>query len=57
MKRILIRADDLGFSRGINLGIADTVKAGLIRSIGVMTNMEEAASGVEMIKGYDVCLG
>ena len=49
MKRILIRADDLGFSRGINLGIADTVKAGLIRSVGVMANMEEAASGVEMI--------
>jgi len=57
MKKILIRADDLGFSRGINLGIADTVKAGLIRSVGLMPNMEDAQEGVRMLEGYDVCLG
>lgn len=57
MKKILIRADDLGFSRGINLGIADCVRAGLIQSIGLMPNMENAEEGVKMLKGYDVCLG
>lgn len=57
MKKILIRADDLGFSRGINLGIADCVKAGLVRSVGLMPNMPDAADGVCMLKGYDVCLG
>ncbi|MBQ2656933.1 MAG: ChbG/HpnK family deacetylase [Erysipelotrichaceae bacterium] len=57
MKKILIRADDLGFSRGINLGIADSVRAGLIQSVGLMPNMENAQEGVEMIKDYGVCLG
>ena len=39
MKRLLIRADDLGYSEGINCGIAAAVAAGLVRSVGVMTNM------------------
>ena len=39
MKYLLIRADDLGYSEGVNYGIAATVAAGLVRSVGVMTNM------------------
>ena len=39
MKRLLLRADDLGYSDGVNCGIAAAVQAGLIRSVGVMTNM------------------
>lgn len=57
MKRLLIRADDLGFSDGVNCGIAATVAAGLVRSVGVMTNMPEAASGLARIADYQVCLG
>ena len=32
MKYLLIRADDLGYSEGVNYGIAATVAAGLVRS-------------------------
>ena len=56
-KRILIRADDLGYCEAVNLGIAKTVKEGIIRSIGVMPNMPTAEAGLKMIEGYDVCLG
>lgn len=57
MKKVLIRADDLGFSRAINLGIADSVKGGLIRSIGIMPNMPEAENGYKLVKGNDICFG
>ncbi|MBR3265159.1 MAG: ChbG/HpnK family deacetylase, partial [Erysipelotrichaceae bacterium] len=32
MKKILIRADDLGYSEGVNYGILKSVKDGLVRS-------------------------
>lgn len=57
MKKILVRADDLGFSEGINLGIAKTVKEGIIKSVGVMTNMPATVHGLNLLKGCDVCLG
>ena len=57
MKKVLIRADDLGFSKAVNLGIAETVRNGLVRSVGIMTNMPEAENGVNMLKGCDVCYG
>jgi len=56
-KRILIRADDLGYSEGINYGIAKTVGCGIVRSVGLMTNMPLAKQGVELLKGSDVCFG
>ncbi len=56
-KRVLIRADDLGYCEGVNLGIAKTVKEGLIRSVGLMPNMPAAKAGLDLIAGYDVCLG
>lgn len=57
MKRILIRADDLGYSEAVNYGIAKTVKEGIIRPIGVMTNMPYTKQGLDLIAGCDVCLG
>ena len=57
MKRMLIRADDLGFSEGINCGIARSVRSGLVRSVGIMTNMPMAEEGIEMLKGCPVCFG
>lgn len=36
MKRLIIRADDLGYSEAVNHGIAGTVKDGLIGSVGIM---------------------
>lgn len=57
MRKILVRADDLGFSEAINYGIEKTVKEGIIRSVGVMTNMPATEHGLNLLKGVDVCFG
>lgn len=57
MKKLLFRADDLGYSEGVNQGIAKCVSQGLIRSTGVMINMETAQQGLELLKGQSVSIG
>ena len=57
MKKILIRADDLGYSEAVNLGIAKTVEAGLVKSVGIMVNMPTINHGLNLINPFDVCLG
>ena len=47
MRRFILNADDLGLSEGINLGIAKSVKEGLVKSTSVMVNMPEAEKGIE----------
>ncbi|MBQ9159423.1 MAG: ChbG/HpnK family deacetylase [Erysipelotrichaceae bacterium] len=54
---LLIRADDLGFSEAVNLGIAKTVHEGIIRNVGLMTNMPYSRHGYDLIKDAGVCLG
>ena len=46
MKQILIRADDLGYSEGVNYGIAKAVNEGVVKSVGVMPNMPDRKSVV-----------
>lgn len=57
MGKLLIRADDLGYSEGINFGIVKSIKDGLIRNVGFMVNMPASLHGYELIKEYDICLG
>ena len=57
MKRLLIRADDLGYSEGINYGIAKAVNEGIIKSVGVMTNMPSVEQGLRLIQNTSTCLG
>ena len=57
MKRLLIRADDLGFSEAVNYGIEKSVKQGIIKSVGVMVNMDATLHGLRLLSGCDVCLG
>ena len=57
MKRLLFRADDLGYSEGINYGIAESVRKGVIKNVGLMPNMEMAAHGVGLLKEERICLG
>lgn len=57
MKKLLIRADDLGYSEAVNYGIEKSVKEGLIRSVGMMPNMEAARHGVGLVYGCDIALG
>lgn len=56
-REILIRADDLGFSEGINYGIEKSMRDGIIRSVGIMTNMPATQHGYDLIKDLDVCKG
>ena len=55
--KLIMRADDLGFSEGINYGILKAVKDGVITSVGIMTNMDAAQHGYDLIKDYDIALG
>ena len=54
MAKILVRADDLGYSEAFNYGLARAVKSGFLRSVGVMPNMQWAEHGVRLLDGYDV---
>jgi Uncharacterized protein conserved in bacteria len=57
MKKILMRADDLGYSEGVNYGIAKSVKEGIIGSVGVMTNMPAVVHGLKLFEDTKVCFG
>lgn len=57
MKKILVRADDLGYSEGVNCGIAKAVIDGIIKSVGVMPNMPSVEHGLKLLEGVDVCYG
>lgn len=57
MKKLLLRADDLGFSEAVNYGIEKTVREGLIRNCGLMVNMDATEHAVRLIQGLDCCIG
>ena len=57
MKKLLLRADDLGYSEAVNLGIEKSIRQGLIRSLGVMVNMPATLHGVDLIRDCDIALG
>lgn len=57
MVRVLFRADDLGYSEGINYGIEKSVKEGLITNVGVMVNMPATEHGVNLIKDCEIAFG
>ena len=57
MKQIIVRADDLGFSEGINYGIEKAVKQGIIRSVGIMVNMPSTIHGWNLLKDSGACFG
>lgn len=57
MLRILLRADDLGYSEGVNHGLAWACDNGLPMSIGLMMNLPAVRHGYELIAGRNHCLG
>jgi predicted glycoside hydrolase/deacetylase ChbG (UPF0249 family) len=57
MKELLIRADDLGFSEAVNYGILRTVTEGIIRSAGVMVNMDATPHAVRLFEHVPCCFG
>lgn len=57
MTRILLRADDLGYSVGVNCGLAWACDNGLPMSIGLMMNLPDVRHGYELIADKGHCLG
>ena len=57
MKQLLIRADDIGYSYAVNLGIARAVNEGLVRSAGLMPNMPEAERGWSWVRDAGIAIG
>lgn len=56
-KKLIIRADDLGFSKAVNYGIYESVKNGLCKSVGLMPNMPTSEMGFYLIKDICDCIG
>lgn len=58
MKRLLVKADDFGFTDAVSLGILLAHKNGIVRNTGMMVNMPAAKNAARWIKEYpDLCLG
>ena len=57
MKEIIVRADDLGFCEGVNYGIEKACRDGIIRSVGIMTNMPATKHGYDLVKDLPLCFG
>lgn len=57
MIKLIIRADDIGYSEAVNYGIEKSVKDGLIRSAGLMPNMPYAAHGLKLLEGTGIAIG
>lgn len=50
MKKLIINADDFGYSRGVNYGIIDSYQKGILTSATFMTNMPGASQAAELAK-------
>lgn len=57
MKNLIIRADDLGYSKGVNYGIYESIKNGIINNVGVMVNMADTKHGLNLLKDFDIDIG
>ncbi len=57
MRKILLRADDLGYSKAVNYGIYESVVHGVINNVGVMVNMPATQMGLDLLKGQPIDLG
>lgn len=57
MKRVVLRADDLGYSEAVNRGLAEACENKLPMSIGIMVNMPAAGHGLRTLHDGNYCLG
>lgn len=55
--KLIINADDLGYSKGVNYGIYDSYKFGVVRSGTLMMNMPSTQHAVDLFKGTDFGIG
>lgn len=57
MNKLIVRMDDLGISKGVNYGIYTAAQYGLAKACGLMSNMEDAVHGYELIKDFRLNMG
>ena len=58
MTRILFQGDDFGFTRGVTLGIVDSIDRGVLRNTGLFANMPSAEFAVSFMKDRpQACFG
>lgn len=50
MKKVIINADDFGYSRGINYGIIDSHRLGILTSTTIMAGMPGFDHAVQLAK-------
>lgn len=50
--KLIVKGDDLGFTQGVNIGMAKAAMDGVLTCCGLMPNMEFAAEGVELMKRF-----
>ena len=50
MKRLIVNADDLGFTAGINRGIVEAHERGIVTSASLMVDRPGAAGGAELAR-------
>lgn len=55
--KIILRADDLGYSEAVNYGIEKSVKSGIINNVGIMLNMDASAHGIQLLKDEPIAFG
>lgn len=52
MTKIIVNADDFGYSKGVNFGIIEAHLNGIVNSATMMMNMYAVEHGVELAKKY-----
>ena len=53
MKNLIVNADDLGWTGGVNLGIAEAHGNGIVTSASLLANGEAFVSAIELAKGRE----
>lgn len=55
--KLIINADDLGYTKGINYGIYDAYINGVVSSTSLMMNMPHTDHAIELFKGTSIGMG
>ena len=50
--KLIVNADDFGMSKGVNLGILECFRKGVVTSTSMMVNMPEFYEAIELMKEY-----
>lgn len=57
MKKLIVNADDFGFTHGINMGVVQAFTQGIVTSSTIMVNMPFADEAFELAKRHKIPVG